>query len=169
MLKGLIRDRWIAILLLAGLTALLTLVLSDYGVGLPAFPTSKSRPETARPPVSSQMLESLIASPNIPRLVPSSPLENPFYTTHFQPQRPPPPTTRKVNMTYKGFIQSTDGERMAFVRLDDANVTARLGKPLIGDLSVSFIGTTNLTLTNTASQTNLLPFNKTQSVEVPAQ
>jgi hypothetical protein len=166
MLKGLKRDRWIAGLLLIGLLALLVLVLRDYGVGLPRFPQSARHTETAFTPVSENQLQELLAPDNVPNLG-STNLDSPFFTTHFQPPKPPAPTTRKVDMIYKGFFQTTDGDRQAFVQVDNANRTAALGRPLIADLAVSEILPQTLTLTNSASRTNVLEFNKSTSVEVP--
>ena len=167
MLNGLKRDRWTAALLLAGLLVLLTLVLRDYGVGLPQFPTSGHRSETTLIPVSENQFDGLIASSSVPTLHRTN-LSNPFFTAHFQPPKPPAPTTRKVNMIYQGFVQSTDGDKQAFVRVDDTNLTAALGRPIVADLAVSDINVQSLTLTNSASRTNVLEFNKSTSVEVPS-
>ena len=166
MLQGLKRDRWIASILLLGLLALLVLVLSDYGVGLPKFPQSARHTETAFTPVSESQLQELLAPANVPVLS-STNLGSPFFTTHFQPPKPPAPTTRMVDMIYKGFFQTTDGDRQAFVQVDNANRTVALGRPVIADLAVSEILPRSLTLTNSASRTNILDFNKSTSVEVP--
>ena len=166
MLQGLKRDRWIASLLLLGLLVLLVLVLRDYGVGLPRFPQSARHAETAFTPVSESQLQKLLAPANVPALS-STNLGSPFFTTHFQPPKPPAPTTRKVDMIYKGFFQTTDGDRQAFVQVDNANRTIALGRPFIADLAVSEILPRTLTLTNSTSRTNVLEFNKSTSVEVP--
>jgi hypothetical protein len=166
MLNALKRDRWIASLLLVGLLVLLVLVLRDYGVRLPRFPQPTRHSETAFIPVSDMQLDEMLAAASIPALR-STNFTSPFFTTHFQPPKPPAPTTRKVNMVYQGFFQSTDGDKQAFLRVDDANRTVALGRPVIADLAVSDIQTRTLTLTNSASRTNVLEFNKTVAVEVP--
>jgi hypothetical protein len=166
MLKGLKRDRWIASLLLVGLFTLLLLVLRDYGVGLPRFPQPNRHPDTALFPVSNEQLEQLLANTAVPSLH-STNASSPFYTTHFQPPSPPAPTTRQVNMIYQGHFQSTDGDKQAFVRVDDADRTIALGQSIIADLAVSAIQSRTLTLTNSASRTNVLEFNQSVSVEVP--
>jgi len=167
MLKGLKRDRWIATLLLVGLLTLLVLVLSDYGIGLPQFPRPARESENSLIPISEAQLEELLAPGGVPVLR-STNLSNPFFTAHFQPPKPPPPTTRKVSMIYQGFFQSTDGDKQAFVRVDDANLTVALGAPIVADLAVSEINVRTLTVTNSASRTNVLEFNQTVSLEVPA-
>lgn len=166
MLKGLKRDRWIATLLAVGLLALLVLVLRDYGVGLPQFPRSTRDSETSIVPISERQLDDLLETSAIPSLG-STNLSNPFYTAHFQPPKPPAPTTRKVNMTYQGFLQTTDGDRLAFVRVDEANLTVALGRPIVADLAVGEINAGTLVLTNGATRTNVLEFNQAASVEVP--
>jgi hypothetical protein len=149
------------------LLVLLTLVFRDYGVGLPQFPTPGRRSEPVLIPISENQLEGLLTPSAVPTLDPTN-LSNPFFTTHFQPPKPSAPATRKVNMTYQGFFQTTDGDKQAFVRVDDANLTATLGRPIVADLAVSEINVHSLTLTNSASQTNVLEFNKSTSVEVPS-
>lgn len=166
MLKGLKRDRWIASLLLVGLLVLLLLVLRDYGVGLPRFPQPQRHPDTAMFPLSDQSWEEMLANAAVPRLHATNAI-SPFFTTHFQPPKPPAPTTRLVNMIYQGYFQSTDGDKQAFVRVDDVDRTIALGQALIADLAVSAIQTRTLTLTNSAARTNLLEFNQSVSVEVP--
>ncbi len=167
MLNGLKRDRWFATLLLVALLVLLALVLRDYGVGLPRFPKSSHRPGAALLPVTKDQLDELVAPSAVPALH-STNLSNPFFTAYFQPPAPPAPTTRKVNMIYLGFFETTDGEKQAFVRVDDADLTATLGRPIVADLSISEINVRTLTLTNSASRTNVLEFDKSTSVEVPA-
>jgi hypothetical protein len=167
MLKGLQRDRWLATLLLVGLLILLVLVLRDYGVGLPQFPNTSRRSESVLIPITENRLEELLTPSAVPTLHTTN-LNNPFFTAHFQPPTPPAPTTRKVNMTYQGFYQTADGDKYAFVQVDDTDVTVASGRPIVADLSVSEINVQTLTLTNSASRTNVLEFNRTTSVEVPA-
>jgi hypothetical protein len=166
MLKGLQRDRWFASLLLVGLLVLLLLVLRDYGVGLPRFPQPHRNPDSTLYPVSEQQWGEMLATTAVPRLF-STNANSPFYTTHFQPPTPPAPTTRLVNMIYQGYFQSTDGDKQAFVRVDDADRTVALGQALVADLAVSAIEARSLTLTNSAARTNRLEFNQSVSVEVP--
>jgi hypothetical protein len=167
MLQGLKRDRWTATLLLAGLVALLVLVLRDYGVGLPGFPKTSRQTEPTTIPISEAQLEKLFATNALPSLQTVS-LTGPFFTTHFQPPKPPPPTTRKVSMVYQGFIQSTDGDRKAFIRIDDTDHAVGLGRIVIADLAVSAIQTQALILTNATAHTHVLQFNQATPVEVPA-
>jgi hypothetical protein len=166
MLMGLQRDRWIAVLLGIGLLVLLVLVLRDYGVGLPQFPRPTGPSETSLVAISENQLDDLLGTSGIPALRLTN-LANPFFTVHFQPPQPTPPTTRKVNMTYQGFFQTTDGDRLAFVYLDDTHLTVPLGRPVVADLAVGEINTHTLVLTNGATRTNILTFNQTAAVEVP--
>jgi hypothetical protein len=167
MLSGLNRDYWIAVALLAGLLGLVGLVLRDYGVGLPEFPTYPGRSSPILPPLAANEFERLFPAQPMAEWRQNPELTSPFYTTHFQPPKPKPPTTRKVNMTYLGLLESADGQRLAFLQVDKETRKAGLGASIIADLAVAGMDLRSLSLTNSASETNLLLFNVAKAVEVP--
>lgn len=169
MFRGLQRDGWVAVLLLATLGTLLVLVVRDYGVGIPKFDEQSRRSEPAAVPFHAERLASLLAASAVPQGARWTNQVSAFYTTHFVPPQPKPPTTRKVNMTYLGFVQSTDGRRRAFVRVGDDTVIGTLGSNVVADLALATIGPLAVTLTNRVAQTNQLEFNTLKMVEVPVQ
>jgi hypothetical protein len=167
-LRGLRRDWWVAMGLLAGLAALLALVLRDYGVGLPEFPTTTTESHPALSPIVTGAFERLFETGAVMQLNRLTNGASPFHTTYFQPTKPKPPTTRKVTMTYLGYVESTAGQRRAFLLLDNDTKVGALGGAVVGDLSVAEMTLRTLTLTNSAAETNLLEFNVSKTVEVPA-
>lgn len=169
MLKNFNQDYWMATILVAGLLALLAIVLRDYGVRLPEIPNAGARPHPMMPPVSKAELDRLFSTEPLSGLRPEPGQASPFYTAHFQPPRPKPPTTRKVNVTYLGLLQSAGGERRAFLRVDNDTRIAPLGVAVVADLAVADMDRRTLTLTNSSSVTNLLLFNVSKAVEVPIQ
>jgi hypothetical protein len=156
-----------AMALLAGLLALLALALRDYGVGLPEFPSPTARTGPALPPPSAGQFERLLPSKLGAALRQDPEFVGPFYTVHFQPPTPKPPTTRKVNMTYLGLLESAEGLRSAFLHVDKATQIVQLGDLVVADLAVAAMDLRSLTLTNSASETNLLQFKVSKAVEVP--
>lgn len=167
MLRGMNRDCWIAIALLAGLLGLVALVLRDYGVRLPEFPTTSTRSIPMLQPLSTNEFARLFPTEpaTITRQDPK--LSSPFFTAHFQPPQPKPPTTRKVNMTYLGLTESADGRRRAFLRIDQEIRITSVGESIIADLAVADMDLRSLSLTNSAAETNLLQFKVSKAVEVP--
>jgi hypothetical protein len=167
MLRGVSRDYWVAVAILAALLALVGLVLRDYGVGLPEFPAPSTRSNPILPPLNANEFERLFP-PEPERPLRQDPEQtSPFYTTHFQPPKPKPPTTRKVNMTYLGFLQSAEGQQQAFLRVDNETRIAVVGESIIADLGVAEMELRSLSLTNSALETNVLQFNVSKAVEVP--
>lgn len=168
MLRTLERDRWLAIALMGGLAGLLLVVVRNFGLGLPPFPENSRSDE---PPISipaAARLSELFDIATVPALTTSAREASPFYTTHFQPPpQPKPPTTRQIPMTYLGHIQGADGQRRAFVRVDNQTFIREVSQPVVDDLMVAEIALQTLTLTNSAAQTNVLQFQTEQRVEVP--
>lgn len=167
MLRGLSRDYWVAMALLAGLLVLVALVLRDYGVGLPEFPAPSKQSSPILPPLSAGGFERLFPAEPVPELRQDPEQQSPFFTSHFQPPKPKPPTTRKVNMTYLGLLESAEGQRRAFLRVDNETRNAGLGESIIADLGVAGMDLRSLSLTNRAGETNILLFNVSKAVEVP--
>jgi hypothetical protein len=167
MLRGTNRDYWVAIALLVALLGLVALVLRDYGVGLPEFPSSTTRSSPILQPLSTNEFARLFPTDPGKELRQDSGQSSPFFTAHFQPPKPKPPTTRKVNMTYLGLLESADGRRRAFLRIDDDMWSGSLGEVIIADLAVAAMDLRTLALTNSAAETNLLQFKVSKAVEVP--
>ena len=92
---------------------------------------------------------------------------NPFFTGYFVPPTPPPPTTRKIEVTYQGFYQAGDGLKQTLFKLDGAYVVAPIGAKIATDLFIAQATMQAMTLTNLAAQTNIVPLNAKQEIIVP--
>jgi hypothetical protein len=97
-----------------------------------------------------------------------------FHTTYFvPPPKPPPPaapTTKKVELTYLGFLQAnTNSPKLALVQNADQQWTGSLGSNLVANVFIANILQTSLVVTNTEGQTNQLPFRTKTTLEVPIQ
>jgi len=167
LLRSVERDRWIALVLLIGLVVLLVSAVRQLGVGIPEFPASPARPTAAETPVPVGRIKDLFSAGRVPRIGAETNLASPFYTTHFQPPPPKPPTTRKVDLTYLGHIKTAAGEKRAYVRVDETLFIGPVTSNVVADLAVAEISLRTLVLTNRAAQTNVLEFKTLKQVEVP--
>lgn len=166
----LLRSRWLALCLHAGLWILLYLgVIALLG---------KAPDKTEAEGMASQPLEvipvarlnGLFAPDAWPAINAGSNSFNPFYTTHFIPPvipAGPPPTTKKIELTYQGFFQTEGGPRRAMVKFGDQFLVAPEGEVLTSHVVVLEATMTTLTLTNPISRTNILPLNVKKEIEVP--
>lgn len=166
MASALERRLLLALAVLAVLAALLGLTLWTLGGRLPTLKPLGNGPE--RPvddwPTLAQV-ETWLAVPSLTTLVAVSNAPNPFFTRYFQP--PPPPTTRPVALTYLGYLDSSAGERRAFLQVDDAVRPFSAGARVVADHHVHRIERRTLILTNTAGVTNVLEFNVKKVLQVP--
>jgi hypothetical protein len=96
-------------------------------------------------------------------------LLNPFFTRYFVPPAPPPPTTRKIEVTYHGFYQSGDGAKQAIFKLDQAYGAAPIGARIANDLYIANAVIQALTLTNHTAETNIVPLNAKKEITIPIQ
>jgi hypothetical protein len=115
-------------------------------------------------------IEQLFTRGIVPRNVISLNSPSPFQTSHFIPQAtpaPPPPTTKKIELTYQGFYQQGTNTAHAMVKMGDAFLAAEVGKKLTANLFAAQASVTSLLLTNNAGQTNLLTLNTKKEIEVP--
>lgn len=169
MLKETLRSRWFSAGLHAGLWLLLVLVVAGLGGRRPQFAETDADPLAVQVPVPVAKIEKLFAPGNWPQHVVSPDSQNAFATLHFKPPVVPipPPTTRRVELTYQGYYQSGDGPLRTLLRLGDAMVAVPVGGVVVSNLWVVSAGFKNLTLTNSAGQTNVLAVNVKQDVEVP--
>lgn len=165
------RSRWFALCVHLGLWVLLYLVAINVGGHAPDFRDATASSVPAESPAPVAPLGTLFATARWPKAIADTNNLNPFITRYFVPAQPPapppPPTTRKIEVTYQGFYQSEDGPPNAVVKIGDAFVTARAGLPIVTNLFVARASMQTLTLTNLASQTNLLQLNVKKEIEVP--
>ncbi len=157
----------LALAVLAVLTGLLGLTVWNLGGRLPELKPLGNGP--GRPgedwPTSAQV-DAWFALPALTALTATSNAPNPFFTRYFQP--PPPPTTRPVALTYQGYLDSSAGERRAFLQVNDAVRPFTAGARVVADHHVHRIERRSVILTNAAGATNVLEFNVTKILQVPA-
>jgi hypothetical protein len=162
-----LRSRWFAALVHAGLWTLLVLALAGLGGRAPYFAASDAPSAPPDDPIPTGIIQRLFGlRPPLATLNDTN-LLSPFFTRHFEPPVVPPPTTRKVELTYHGFFQTTDGPLTALVKVGDNILPVVVGGRAIADLAIADITWQTLTLTNAAARTNLLPLNLKKDLEVP--
>ena len=167
-LTQLLRSRWFAGLVLAGLGLLLYLALAHLDGKAPAYQEISVPQSTPDMPVPVSRLGGLFERATIPILADPSRQESGFFTRHFGPApAPPPPTTRIFELTYLGFYSAAGSNRQVMVRMGDGFFVAPVGERALSNLFVASATLQEMVLTNNTGQTNLLPLNKKQPVEVP--
>lgn len=175
-----LRSRWFSIGLHVGLWLLVLLVVKDSSPGGGTLRFSNARATPNAPlPVPVAKLSGLFARGKSAEAPVASGNPHFFATTHFVPRTPPPtvssptapppppPTTWKLELTYQGFFRTGDGPKHAILRLPEKLVSIPVGSMVVSNLFVLDATPQTLTLTNTATQTNLLPLNAKQVIEVP--
>ena len=167
-----LRGRGFAVCVHAGCWLLLYLALTGLRGRTPDLHEIRSDTAAAQSPAPVARLEKLLSADVWPKRVFETNALNPFLTRHFIPPAaptPPPPTTRKIELTYQGFYQTSDGPKQAIVKLGDAFLVAAVGGKLTANLFASEATMQSLTLTNALAQTNLLLLNTKKEIEVPIQ
>jgi hypothetical protein len=169
MLKETLRSRWFSAGLHAGLWLLLVMVVAGLGGRRPQFAETDADPLAVQKPVPVAKLEKLFEPVNWPKHVVDPASQNVFATSHFIPPvvPTPPPTTKRIELTYQGYYQTGDGPQRTLMRLGDALVAVPVGGVVVSNLWVADAGFQTLTLTNSAGQTNVLGLNVKKEVEVP--
>jgi len=170
MLNETLRSRWFSACLHAGLWLLLLFAVLGIGGRQPLFREAEADPLAVVTPVPVAKLENLFASTNWLKQIVEPASQNAFATTHFIPPvvpAPPPPTTRKVEITYQGYYETVGGPRRVMLQVADKLSSIPVGQSVISNLWVAEAIFQTLTLTNSANQTNLLTLNVKKEVEVP--
>lgn len=153
--------------ILAGLVVLLGLTLADWGGSLPTLKPLGNGAARSEPPwPTPAQVADWFSVPALARLVTVSNAPNPFFTRYFQP--PPPPSTRPAELTYLGYLESSGGERRAFLQVDAAVRSFTVGAAVVADHRVHRIERRSVILTNAAGATNVLEFNVKKVLHVPA-
>jgi len=164
-----LRSRWLAACVHAGLWLLLYLAVTNLGGRAFDFRETDSSSNPVQSPVPVARLE-LLFSPEVwPKGIEDTNALNAFFTRHFIPPQAPPPTTRTIEVTYQGFYQTGDGPKQAVFKLGDAFTAAPVGAKVAASLFVAEATMQALTLTNQAAQTNIVPLNVKKEIVVPIQ
>ena len=178
------------------------LALLLFGVGVTILVIRNLGGAPPQPPQSSTLPPSQSDSPsqltddNLQTIfsVPSSNLvkvaqkeANPFYTEHYVPPpepapqaepqpKPPPepePKTKTVELIYRGFFETQNGNRKAYVLVNESLNRAVIGSNLIGAWEVRTIDAQKMVLTAPANdettdrQSLEIPFNRKKTIEIP--
>jgi hypothetical protein len=107
-----------------------------------------------------------------------------FFTDYFKPPPPPPPPPppkveekkpepprpppeKTVNLTYRGFVEMREGQRVAYLMADDQLQQRLLGEPVAGPWKVESFSVDELVVSN-GENTVKVPFNRSAAVKFPA-
>jgi hypothetical protein len=167
-----LRSRWLVACVHAGLWLLLGLAIAGLRGKSPDYRDAVSVSTPVQSPAPVAKLLNLFSPGVWPASLADTNQLNPFFTRHFFPaQAPPlpPPTTKKIEVTYQGFYQPVDGARHVIAKVGDAYVDSPLGARLTANLFAVEATMQSLILTNAAAQTNLLLLNTKKEMEVPIQ
>jgi hypothetical protein len=98
---------------------------------------------------------------------------NPFYSVAIKPPprqetSAPAPATRRIEVTYRGFFETSAGVRRAVVQVADKQVLGGIGERIVADLAAMEIELWHLTLTNATGKSVRCDFARPASIEVPA-
>jgi len=160
----------LVLVLLAGALLGLAHVLRDLSAGTPMLPRRGSAVEPVDPLPQLAEAGALFESGVVATQTPPAGLASGFHTTYFAPAPKPPrqqPTTRKVELTYLGFLQAGDGPRTAIVQTGSEQWSGGVGSNLVANVFVAGIDQQTLVVTNTEGQTNLLQFRSKTALDVP--
>lgn len=167
--KNALRSRWFAACAHVGLWILLALALANLGGRVPELRDADAVSTPLQDPVPVQALAGLFSPGAGPVPLNATNTLNPFFTKHFIPQAAPPPTTRKIEVTYLGFYQTGNDSKRTLYLLGTAYEVAPVGARLATNLFIADVTMQAMTLTNLAAQTNILPLNVKKELEVPIQ
>lgn len=164
-----IRSRWLAVGVHAGLWLLLLLALTHLGGKSFEYRETDSASNPPQSSVPVTRLETLFAPGAWPKAAADTNAVNPFWTRYFIPSAPPPPTTRTIEVTYLGFYRAGDSLKQAVFKVGDAFKAAAVGAKVDTALFVAEATTQALTLTNLTAQTNIVLLNTKKEIVVPIQ
>lgn len=162
------RSLWISTVAFLGLVTLAVLTLWRLGGDVPALkPLGSATNRLSTDWLGFAAAQRWFELGELTGLVRQTNQPNPFYTAYFQP--PPPPSTKRVELTYLGFVESEDRPRRALIQVDNATRLLSAGATVVADHIIVDIARRNLILTNRAGATNVLEFRIKKLLEIPAR
>ena len=167
-----LRSRWLATLAHAGLWLLLYLAVTGLKGRTPIYGDWSSRVGGLQSLFPDKSWDGFFSPKDLSAQLVATNLPSPFFTRHFIKETapaPPPPTTRKIELTYQGFWQTAEGPQETIVRLGDSFLITPVGSNLTANLFAADATMQALTITNSTGQTNLMPLNLKRELEVPIQ
>ena len=169
LLKKTLRSRWFVVCMHASLWLLVYLALTNLGGKAPDVRDADVAAPTPQNPVPVAGLERLFSPGIWPKSLIDTNRLNPFFTPYFIPPAPPPPTTRKIEVTYQGFYQTGADSKRVIFKLGEAFLVAPIGARVATNIFIAEATMQALTLTNLSAQTNILPLNTKKEIVVPIQ
>jgi hypothetical protein len=167
--KRALRNRWFVTAVHACLWLLLYLAVAGLGGKAPDLRDADGATSPPHSSVPVAGLEQLFSSGSWPKSLVETNRLDPFVTHYFIPPVAPPPTTRKIEVTYQGFYQTNNGPKHTIFKLGDTFQIAPIGTRIATNLFIADATMQTLTLTNLAAQTNVLPLNTKKEIVVPIQ
>jgi len=165
-----LRSRSFAVCVQAALWLLLVLIIGNVGGKAPDLRETDSFAMPAQNLAPIARLVPLFTPAQWPNSPPSTDGSSPFFTRYFVPVPspvPPPPTTRKIEVTYQGYYQAGDGPRNAIVKVVDTFMVVPVGAAVATNFFVSDASLQSLTLTNASAPPTILLLNAKKEIEVP--
>ncbi|MHB8523077.1 MAG: hypothetical protein ACYDH9_20290 [Limisphaerales bacterium] len=160
----------LAVTVLGGSLLLLILVVQDFGSSFPQSPPLAASRSPMPPSLADGAFLDLFSPGTLARMKAGTNTPNPFYTTYFQPPPPPAPkTTRKIELTYQGFQETTGGDKRAYLLVGTNLVVRPVGGTVIADLTVVDIALKALILKHNGTQEVVLSFSAKKDVEIPVE
>lgn len=169
LVKKALRSRWFVVGVHVSLWFLLYLAIFSLRGKTPDFRDADAVATPPQSPAPVAGLERLFSPDAWPGSLIDTNRLNPFFTRYFVPPVPPPPTTRKIEVTYQGFYRSGNGPKQTMFKLDEAILVAPIGARIAVGLFIADATIHALTLTNLAAQTNIVPLNAKKDIIVPIQ
>jgi hypothetical protein len=169
-LTGTLRSRSFAVGVHAALWVLLLLVIIKVGGKAPDFREAESSSAAPQNLAPIAKLGSLFEPAQWPAPLANSEGSGPFFTRYFVPvasPAPPPPTTRKIEVSYQGYYQTSDGPKNAIIKVADAFMVIPVGGAVATNFFIGDATMQSLTLTNPSAQPTILPLNSKKEIEVP--
>jgi hypothetical protein len=167
-----LRSRWLATVVHVSLWILLYAAFSGLQGRAPVIGDRPARSTSPQSLLPGKSLDRLFSLADIQPRPPDTNALSPFFTRHFIKEAapaPPPPTTRKIELTYHGYWQSAENPIQTIVRLGDSFLITPLGGKITANLFAAGATMQVLTVTNPAGQTNLMPLDVKKEIEVPVQ
>ena len=164
------RSRGLVIISHLCLWFLLYLAIRGIGGKTPDLREAEGFSGSPQSPTPVAKIDHLFSGGIWPKNVVSTNSPTPFQTAYFIPQAtptPPPPTTRKIELTYQGFYRAGTDTASVMVKMGDSFLVAGVGKKLTANLFAAQAGVLSLLLTISGGQTNLLLLNTKKEIEVP--
>jgi len=157
-----LRSRWFVACVHASLWLLLYLAITRLGGQTPNFRDAEAVANPPQSPAPVAGLERLFSPGVWPQSLIDTNRLNPFATP-----APPPSTTRKIEVTYQGFYQTSNDLKRAIFKLGEAYLAAPIGARVATNLFIAEATMQAMTLTNLSAQTNILPLNTKKEIVVP--